>query len=222
MLSLNLSILILILISFFSMTYLYLNLSEFNRKQKICIKAVTKLQQKHRDSLKKLQKLNPLAKSLRIEKRLAENSLKTAPHPAAKTAALAWLKSVRLRQSSLKGLQKGILKAIDLSTLQQKSKAFIKHQSRLKALNVSYILTKKPKTSITPSYFLKDSFTKLKTIEMNIPLKIIPEKKSNFFKPNKNIKRSHYKCSATITTKNQKLTSIKIIADKHSLKQLVF
>ena len=163
-----------------------LYLKEKTKILSICRKYALQIQNQMAENLNSLQKLNPLAKQLRMERKEIEFLLLTAP-PVIREALLVRLSYVIARQVKLNFTQRSLIKKAEgyamahLRRLKQEIQPYV--SSAQVPLFAKLAVVAEPKISLSPSYKTAWNFTQQQSIKirwMENPLNKIPEFLKNF------------------------------------------
>ena len=167
-------------ISSLSLSALYLK--EKTKILSLCRQHLLEIQNQMSSSLANLQKLNPLAKKLRIEAKRLQYLLKISP-PIAKPAIIAKLAYVKARQVKLTLKQKFLIKKAEayatkhLRSLKHKIHGPLLVSSSQVPLTARLAVIASPPTALAPSYHTVWNFTQKQSIQVKWieqPAHIIP------------------------------------------------
>lgn len=128
----------------------FLLLQDWKKHQHICRTTTVRAQKHILRGMKELMALNPRATRLRIQRRLAEQSVKAAVLPQARAAAQAHLMMVISQQMRLARKQHSLIRQ---SRIQ--AQAEIRSQKlKLKRASIPFSILKTHPQSLTPNYIL--------------------------------------------------------------------
>lgn len=199
------------------MLFAILSLLDFkknlNLEMNFCIKQMKELQRKDRSLTKALISLNPLALSLRFQRKTAEAAYIAAPPPY-KPAAWARLQQVKLMQKAFRAKQLSLLQTAKFHQIKIKSQMLLKAYRPIKLKN-SLVLKKTPKKSDSPSYKLQKNYSEKKKVlyqKLKHPLSLNSKTLSKWLKVQPQIVK--LKCGSTLSQKNGKPWKIKYILGK--------
>lgn len=146
-----------------------LYLKEKTKILSICRKYTLQIQGQMAENLDLLQKLNPLAKQLRLERKKIERLLLNAP-PAIREALLIRLSYVIAKQIKLNLTQRSLIKKAEGYAMQQlrrlKQKIQLSVSSSQVPLSAKLAVVAEPAMSLSPSYKTAWNFTQQQSIKI--------------------------------------------------------
>lgn len=141
---------------------IFLHLQKWKQEQHLCRQRVHQAQEHLLSGFKELMALNPQAKNLRIQRKVWEKAVRTAPDPISRSTATARLATVILKQQLFSRKQKLIItksKSLARATLSP-------YLYQSSSFRIPFSLKPFPKNSPTPDYLPPLRLQKLQKIEI--------------------------------------------------------
>ena len=202
-----------------------LYLKEKTKTLSICRQYLLQIQNQMSKSLEHLQKLNPLARRLRLQKRRLQYLLSVSP-PVARPALLIRLSYVKGRQMKLAFTQKLLIKKAEAYAAKHLRLLKTKFYGSTKTLIFSsqvpsfakLAVVATPLTSISPSYETSWNFTKKQSIQVTWterPLYIMPSFLKFFLK---DIPSVNGQCTSTLRKSTSKIGGLSNVNPSHFIR----